>query len=705
VILLLGLANGSEERRVLYANHQMRLERIFRHRIIRLLRLVLPILVLALIAIPAWNFYARRVQRNDSPRSGVKLPSGVSVRTEGFNYERSEGGRPQFTVRARQSLGYKDEKYILQDVDVTIYGTTDQDFDRQVHGDNCSYDEATNDFTCNGNVKMQLEEKTFVHTENVIYNHRDGIVTGPHRATIDKDGTVGHADSFEYGLNTGLLKLTGNVRIQTDNRIEIETGAAVFHQKESWTTMSGGVFVKSPAGWIRGSSGRATLQAGTYKPKLITIEDSVTAESQAQTAAEMWKVRSGWIEASISDTGNPQRVRTRGNVEIQKVAGGSTQSLTGDEMDAELKEGRVESLEARGNARMAFGADQSLGAAEIWTNSMGLVKTSNNSVLKVGDSTIEGREFVIENGERIVTFTTLRRASMKKEGGLESSSDETRARFERRTSMLLELVQKGNFEFRTPQYAGRAQSGRFEEGGSIVILEGSSLVSDPEKRLEASEIRINQKDNSFVATKNVSTVLKSPTDSVLVRAARAEGGAESILYTGSVQLWRGDAYIKAARLNAFGKGGPNTKVRAEGGANGKVQSNLQSMRVTADTLDYDQAGGVVRYLGHVHAQKQDMILDTSDMTVHFRNDNVTEIVASGGVAVTRAQQSGTGEQAVYDAATDVVTLTGKNAQVRDVQRGSAQGSKLTIGKKGQTASVEAESGERTVTKHPVQKKK
>src|SRR5215813_10439382 len=117
----------------------MRLERIFTHRAVRLLRLALPILVLALIAIPAWNFYARRVQKNDSTKFGSRLPSGVSVKTEGFTLSQTEGGRTQFTVHAKQTLAFKDDKYLLQNVDVTIYRVKESDPDRHIRGRNCTY--------------------------------------------------------------------------------------------------------------------------------------------------------------------------------------------------------------------------------------------------------------------------------------------------------------------------------------------------------------------------------------------------------------------------------------------------------------------------------------------------------------------------------------------------------------------------------------
>jgi lipopolysaccharide export system protein LptA len=360
---------------------------------------------------------------------------------------------------------------------------------------------------------------------------------------------------------------------------------------------------------------------------------------------------------------------------------------------------------------MALGADEVLESSKIWTNGAGSVKTTDTSTLKVGESTIQGREFTIDNGEKYVTFNTKRHATMKKEatpenkdGALESSSDQTHATFENGTNMLMELVQTGNFKFRTPQYEGRADTGRFEDGGNVVTLEGSPVVTDSEKRLEAAKIRVNQKDNSFVATKNVTTLMKSSPEPVLVKAAQAESLADSMLYTGNVQLWRGDVFIKAEKLSAVaGKDREKSKVHAEGSSKAQVQSNLQNVRTSSDTLDYDDAAGTVHYLGHVHAKKQDIVIDTPDMLVHFRDNNVTDILADGGVVVDRGDQHGVGDRATYDAATDVVTLTGKDAQVRDIEHGITHGQKLTIINKGKNALVEADKDQRTTIKHPIKK--
>jgi len=231
------------------------------------------------------------------------------------------------------------------------------------------------------------------------------------------------------------------------------------------------------------------------------------------------------------------------------------------------------------------------------------------------------------------------------------------------------------------------------------------VVIDSQTRIEAPEIRLDQEHNSFVATKNVSIFMKGSgeddMEQTLVRAARAEGSQDSVAYTGNVQLWKGDAYVKAHRLEASGQGKGNSRVHAEASPGKQVESNLKNIRATSDVLDYDDSRGVIHYTGHVRGRKQDMIMDTPDLVVTLQDNDVREIVASGGVIVTRTDERGTGERAVYDASTDVVTLTGKNAEVRGKQRGLIQGSILTMKNKADSVTVKGVDGQPTVTKRSV----
>src|SRR5439155_1583381 len=135
-------------------------------------------------------------------------------------------------------------------------------------------------------------------------------------------------------------------------------------------------------GWIHGTRGRAELVPETYKPKTITVEGDVTAESRSQAGRELWKIRAAWMETAVSSNGTAERVKTRGNVELEKISGETHQRLTGSEIDAQFNEkGEAEIIEARQNARMVFGPDQTLESNVIRSDAAGSVQTFDTSSL------------------------------------------------------------------------------------------------------------------------------------------------------------------------------------------------------------------------------------------------------------------------------------------------------------------------------------
>ena len=114
----------------------MPLERLFTHRLIRVLRVLLPFVVLALAAAPAWNYLARRAGKSNGARRGVQLPRDVSVHTQGFMFSRTAGGRTLFTVHAKSNLGFKDNKGVLEDVDVIVYPANEGEPPKTIRGKN-----------------------------------------------------------------------------------------------------------------------------------------------------------------------------------------------------------------------------------------------------------------------------------------------------------------------------------------------------------------------------------------------------------------------------------------------------------------------------------------------------------------------------------------------------------------------------------------
>jgi lipopolysaccharide transport protein LptA len=388
-------------------------------------------------------------------------------------------------------------------------------------------------------------------------------------------------------------------------------------------------------------------------------------------------------------------MNARNDVELERLEGESTRTLSAMEVDATLDaSGKVEIIEARNNARMVLGADRILSSPKIRTTAAGVITTEGKSILEMGDSKVDGETFTIEDGE-IIRFSTMNRAVLTS-AGRRTTADRTGARFDRRTNQLVELTQTGNFSFEEGRQRATAATANFEDGGNTVTLEGSPVYSDADRRIEGGWIRLNKMDNSFAARIKVKTITANAGDPVLITSDEAQGNDGAILYTGNVRFWRGNAYIEAGRLRASNVANRLTAVAEE-----NVKSTFESVRTSSDRLEYDDNRRLATYSGNVKARKQSMEIDTRNLvlTLAEKSNDVVEIRANGAVVVTRGDQRGTGEAAVYTAATDEVTLTGKPARVVDKQRGDLEGVRFVMNEKTSRITVEGDpSGRATATR-------
>jgi len=681
----------------------MQIEKLATYRLIRVLRFVIPVLVIVLAAIPAWNYLSRRAP--ERPAKPVQaLPKDLAVLTEGFTLSRTEGGRTLFSIKAKTQLGFTDNKYSLEDVEVTLHGVAGNDAVHRILSKTCSYDEAGGDIVFSGGVVAHLDEKTVGRTEELVYNHSTRVIASSHPTFVEQtDVFNGEAGRLEYLIDKSVLKVDGNVKIRMNDGVSLESGWAMFNRNESRVMTGDGIYVTSSGGWIRGTTGYAELEPQRFKPKRIVVEGAVTASSPT------FNLRSGLMIAVLNSAGRPQTLHAAKDVELHKGQSDARQTLLAEEVDAALDaEGNVESLEARNNARMILGGGRTLTAPKIRTE-VSSTNTEGPSVLQVAESRIEGRDFKIQEGE-LIRFDTTNRAELIS-GGRRSTANRTEARFDRRTNQLVELVQTGAFEVREGNQQASANSARIEESGNVVSLDGDASFSDAEKRVTAERIRLNKNANTFSAVRKVKTIIKNAAEPVLIRADQADGAADRIVYSRQVEFWKGQAYIKADRLEASTRDGMRSGV-----ATGNVSSNFESVRAFSGRLEYNDAQRTLHYMHNVRVQKQEMSMNADDVTVKFDNDGavydrpragrkeVSEIIARGSVTVTRAGQRGRGDQAVYAASTGQVTITGKPATATDDERGAVEGARIVMQTSGDRITVEGGAEGRASARQVIKKK-
>lgn len=689
----------------------MPLKKEFTHRLIKGFQVVLPVVVLALVVFAAWSYWSKMRVKPRLPDLS-KLPKEISLRTENFNFSKTQGDRTLFTIHARTNLGFSDDRNMLQEVDVIIYGDNPSDPPRNLKARECSYNQKTDDIECSGNVEVQLDATTTARTEKAVYNSVAHTITANTPSSITRPGSMaGQANNLEYAMNTGLLKLSGAVKMRSSQGVDLESGSAILQQKENWATASDTVLMRSKNGWIRGRQARAELTPVTFQPRSVVMDGDVSSESTAPDTGATWYLKSSWAQAMLTPDGAVEHVLARTNVELTKKTTDGFMLMTGSEIETQMNDvGRLDFVESRQNARMKFGDDRVLTGDRIWANAAESVSTDGPSLLQVGDARISGTVFAIQNGD-FVTFHTDRRATLTQQERV-TSADVTDARFDNRTNQLVSLVQSGHFTIKQGEQTGRSNKAVMESGGDILTLEGAAKVVDNRMQVEANTIQINNKTSTKTASKNVKSVSMDSGERVLITADSAVQTDDHVTYTGKerekVHLYRGVGSIEADKVE-----GPVGAKVFKATATGRVFSTLNNIRAWSDRLDYDDGTHLAHYNGSVTALKQDMKITAADMLVRlnaddpkssseFTESSVQEITAKEKVIVTRSASRGTGDQAVYDADTQRVVLTGKNAEVTNGEGTTTSGPRITVNVSGDKMNVvEGTGSPRAVTTHRV----
>lgn len=675
----------------------MRLQRLAFHRLTRVLVSILPAAVAVLIAIPVWNYWSRA--RAGSPQRPLPgdMPSDVAVQTDNFAVTRSENGKDVFTIKAKKALGYKDDRRLLEDVEVTVYAQKEGEPARKIRSDECSHDKNDN-IVCTRNIHVEFDNNTFGKTEQVTYNRELGLISSGVRTYLEQPGQMtGEAGRFEYSMDSGLLSLADNVHLELAEGGVLRAGLAVFQRKENWATVADAVEIRSSNGVVRGASGRAELQPNSYRPTKVTIEGGVRAESGAGSA-DGWTLRSDWLEGNLSTNNTIEHVLTRGNAVAERGLGDDAETLKGREIEADLDaDGRIRNIEAR-QAPEFNGKDRRLTARNtivIRDASSPTITTDGPSVLHAGDSTIDGRDFTIEqmNGGRI--FRTRFRATLAA-AGRTTVADSTMARFDD-DNQLIELNQDGKVTLKEGTREGEADKLTVTQGGTRIVLEalaGLARVKDPERTLKARKITLDQEKNSFIGEGDVDMVdVSSPPDPVHVTAAEVHGSEERMDYAGGVEVHRGAVEVKADEATFSSKDSGFE-------ARGSVRSKTRGFNAASASMRFSDAsddGQTAHYTGRVVATKSDrkgqFTLHTEDMTVRFKSGEIDSIAAMAGVDIEQGAKRGKGDQALYDKATGEVTLTGTdkvNAEVRDKNSGGnlVKGYRIRMSSGGDAAVVE-----------------
>jgi LPS export ABC transporter protein LptC len=670
----------------------MRLQRIGFHRAVRILSGVLPVLIVGLVGVAGWNYWA---SSRDNPRvvpvrPQQPLSEEVAVHTGVFKFTRNEDGKDKFTITGSELTSYRDKHHLLNNVEVTIHSQKEGEPDRHIHGKECKYSEGA-DVRCDGNVSVQLDETTTAYTEQLDYDSTTGLIFSPVATRLERPGHMkGRSGDMQYFTNTGLLRLTKQADIELVDGGSLHGGIAVFQQKENWATISQGLEVSSPNGWIRGGSGRAELSPGTYRPTKVTVENGASMESRSSRS--LLSMSSDWMQSDMTAEGKPEHVVARGKVHTEnkrnpdaqskpagdEEASGSTfqGTLDSPEMEAWLNDqGRFSKIDAR-QKPVLVGEQGTLTAENaMHIDNAGSVTTEGASKL-TGDIGIEGRDFTLKNSNNIRTFTTSHRATLISDGTT-TKGDTTVARIDAQTRKLISLEQTGKVTLEDPKENRKGHSGKLTVDEEKMVLERDMPeVTTEQGVLKSDRITVFQKTKKFIGEGNVTMAdTKAKGKPTVIVAEHVDGNDVQVDYKGKVSLVPPDrGQVNADHLRLFPK-----ENRFE--ADGHVSSLGTGFNASSDSLSVVDMGNdlqTAHYRGDVKAtraavkQGKDLVLTTQDLEVHLKAGQMENLVAMGKVTMNqKPARSGKGDRLDYNEITGEIILTGSDASQAELHDGES----------------------------------
>ncbi|MDD5542637.1 MAG: LptA/OstA family protein [Acidobacteriia bacterium] len=296
----------------------------YRH--IRRTRVVVAVAIGVIVVATSWS-YVRHWQRSRSDKPVVPniLPSNAENATVGFNYTKIESGRTIYSIKAWRNLGLKDNKNILEDVEVLVYGKTGDRYDR-IHSARADYDQDAGTVTFNGDVTLLLSSKdqelknvprtgnggasgaanpTQIRSSMVTYSQRSNRVDTAAPVQFVLNEVSGSAIGMHYDANANTLILDRDVQVVINRQngtppIEI-TGSSMNYRKATRS-----ITFSAPAELRRGNDRLKSQEMIVYMDENNHAHEAVARGNpvlNASTETMKYELTCDQMTANLDPTG------------------------------------------------------------------------------------------------------------------------------------------------------------------------------------------------------------------------------------------------------------------------------------------------------------------------------------------------------------------------------------------------------------------
>ncbi len=298
------------------------------------------------------------------------------------------------------------------------------------------------------------------------------------------------------------------------------------------------------------------------------------------------------------------------------------------------------------------------------------------------------------------------------------------ATFDPATEILQSVEQKGDFHFRNGTREATSEEARDLAGEQKLILTGQPQVWDLTTRARADRIVVLLASDIAEGIGNVHAIHTDPQNpslpptNVVADRMTADRKSQVVHYQGHVRAWRGTDVVESPSLDIYRnerRVSTNSRVvtthlqpaPAKASRGTADQAGPRPLTVRADRLDYLDAGKKARYSGNVELDTEDTKIEADRLDIYFSSgkkqadSEVERAVAEGHVKIVQPMRYAMGENAVYDAQTGMVVMTGGPPTVHDTEKGSMTGQRLTFNIHDDRLLVDGSSNAPAVSRHRV----
>ena len=318
---------------------------------IRTLVLVAGALLLVALAGFLWvGKWKSLLNRRDLPQ---RLGVNIQQEANGYTFVHAFGAHSQYKIHASKEVQLKDNRILLHDVQIELYGQDGNDIDR-IEGDTFEYDQKSGVATAEGPVDMLLTRpadapaagskgknptaavagasvQIHVKTSGVTFDQSSGIVTTAQRVDFSMTQGYGSAMGAQYDSQSGNLTLEQAVELTTyrgGNAVEIYAQHAEIDRNTQLCLLR-----SATADYRGGQAGAAQAELLFRTNGSAQRLDAAGGFTLATAAGGRLAAPTGWME--FDEHSQPRHAHLEGGVTMDSVS--AVRTVHGTSPTAELE--------------------------------------------------------------------------------------------------------------------------------------------------------------------------------------------------------------------------------------------------------------------------------------------------------------------------------------------------------------------------------